>query len=158
MPSHSWCTSEILDVRPAASGVYVNLCTLTQGLPTYPYPVWAPIHAIIQGYLGRWSYLHYAPPYSSTGRSYTCNTAISKSHDAATPYYSASRFSAILDSPLQKTVTTHCSAVRTHATSDAHTLTPHYLRMHTHTSGTLMYHRLFPRSGISYYNCNTHSH
>jgi hypothetical protein len=73
------------------------------------------------------------PPNSITGQSYTCNTAISKSRNTATPHYSASRVSAMLYSQLQKTVTSHCSAVRTHTTSDGHTLTPHYSSGRTHT-------------------------
>jgi hypothetical protein len=135
----------------------VLIFALSPRLPTYPYPVWAPIHAIVQGYLCRWLYLHYCPPHSSTGQSYTCNMAISKSRNTATPHYSALRVSAMLDGQLQKTVTSYCSAVRTHAMSDGHTLTPHYSSGRTRTpSGSLMYHRLFPRSDLSYYNCNTH--
>jgi hypothetical protein len=120
-------------ISDGLAGVNLLIFALSPRLPTYPYPVWAPFHAIIQGYLGRWSYLHYAPPHSITGQSYTCNTAISKSRDAATPYFSTPHFSVMLDSPLQKTVTSHCSTVRTHVTSDAHTLTPHYGSGRTHT-------------------------
>jgi hypothetical protein len=37
-------------------------------LPRHTYPVWAPIHAIIQGYLCRQSYLHYGPPFPAQGK------------------------------------------------------------------------------------------
>jgi hypothetical protein len=138
--------------------ISVNLCTLAQ-TSNLPVPSLGPHPRDYTGVPRHMVVPTLRPPYSSTGQSYTCNTAISKSRDAATPYYSASRFSAMLDSPLQKTVTSHCSAVCTHATSDTHTLTPQHSSGCTRTpAGSLMYHRLFPRSGISYYNCNTHSH
>jgi hypothetical protein len=85
------------------------------------------------------------PPFFSTGQSYTGSTAISKSCIAATPRYSALRVSTMSDSQIQKTVTSRCSAVRTHATPDGHTPTPHYESGHTCTPlGRMMYHRLFP--------------
>jgi hypothetical protein len=137
----------------------VNLCTLVQ-TSNLPVPSLGPHPRNYTGVPRQMVVPTLAPPpYFSTGQSYTCNMAISKKHDAATPYYSMSRFSAMLDSPLQKTVTSQCSAVRTHATSDANTLTPHHSSGCTRTpAGSLMYRRMFPRSGILYYNCNTHSH
>jgi hypothetical protein len=70
-----------------------------------------------------------------------------KSCIAATPRYSALRVSTMSDSQIQKTVTSRCSVVRTHATPDGHIPTPHYDAGNTRIPmGSLMYHRLFPRS------------
>jgi hypothetical protein len=133
----------------------VNLCTLAQ-TANLPIPSLGPHPRDYTGVPMQMVVPTLRPPYSSTGQSYTCNTAISKSHNTATPHYSASRVSAMLDSQLQKTVTSHCSAVRTHAMSDGQTLTPHYRSGRARTpSGSLM-HNLFPQSSLSYYNCNTH--
>jgi hypothetical protein len=96
------------------------------------------------------------PPFSSTGKSYIGSTAILKSRIAATPRYSALRVNTMSDSQIQKTATSHCSAVRTHATPNGHTPTPHYDAGHTRTPlGSLMYRRLFPQSCISRYSNNT---
>jgi hypothetical protein len=99
-----------------------------------------------------------APPiFSSTVQSYTGSTAILKSRMAATPRYSTLRVSTMSDSQIQKTVTSRCSAVRTHAIPDGHTPTPHYDTGHTRTPlGSLMYHHLLPRSCLSHYSNNTH--
>jgi hypothetical protein len=134
----------------------VNLCTLAQ-TSNLPVPSLAPHTRDYTGVPMEVVVPTLRPPYSSTGQSNTCSTAISKTRNTATPHYSALRISAMLDSQLQNTATSHCSAVRTHVTSDGHTITPHYGAGRTRTpSGSLMYHRLFPRSGLSYYNCNTH--
>jgi hypothetical protein len=97
------------------------------------------------------------PPYPSTGQSYTGNAAISKMRNTATPHYSTVRVRMTSDSHLQNTATPHYSTVRIRTTSVSHTPTPQdgYARART-PSGSLVYHRLFPRSGITYTHCNTH--
>jgi hypothetical protein len=96
-------------------------------------------------------------PFSSTAQNNTGSTAMLKGRITATPRYSALRVSMMSDSQIQKTVTSRCSAVRTHATPDGHTPTPGYAAGHTRTPvGSLMYHRLFPRSCLSRYSNNTH--
>jgi hypothetical protein len=107
------------------SKICVNLCTLAQ-TANLPVPSLGPHPRDYTGLPMQMVVPALHPPYSSTGQSYTCNTTISKSRNTTTPHYSASRVSAMLDSQLQKTVTSHCSAVRTHATSDRHTLARHY--------------------------------
>jgi hypothetical protein len=97
------------------------------------------------------------PPFSSTGQGNAGSTAMLKCHSAATPRYSALRVNTMSDSQTQKAVTSRCSVVRTHATPDGHTPTPGYDAGHTRTPvGSLMYHRLFPRSCISRSSNNTH--
>jgi hypothetical protein len=93
------------------------------------------------------------PPFSSTGQINTGSMSMLK----GTPTYSALRVSMISDSQLQKTVTSRCSAVRTHGTPDGHTPTPGYDAGHTQTPvDSMMYHRLFPRSCLFRYSNNTH--
>jgi hypothetical protein len=65
----------------------------------------------------------------------TGNRAILKGRIAATPRYSALRVSTMSDSQIQKTVTSRCSAVRTHATPDGHRPTPDWDTGHTQTIG-----------------------
>jgi hypothetical protein len=96
-------------------------------------------------------------PFSSTGKGNTGSTAMLKGRIAATPHYSALHVSTMSDSQIQKTVTSRCSAMHTHATPDGHTPTPGYDAGYTRTSvGSLTYHRLFPRSCLSRYSNNTH--
>jgi hypothetical protein len=46
----------------------VLIFALSPRLPIYPYPVWAPIHAIIQGYPCEWLCQHYDPPIPAHAR------------------------------------------------------------------------------------------
>jgi hypothetical protein len=107
----------------------VLIFALPPRLTTYPYPVCPPIHASIQGYLCRWSYLHCGPPFQAQVKA----TQVARLYSIAA---------------LQ---------VRTHATPDGHTPTPQYDSRHTRPPlGSMMYHRLFPRSCLSQYSSNNH--
>jgi hypothetical protein len=77
----------------------VNLCTLSQTVDG-PVPSMGPHPHDCIGGACEVVYQHYAPPYLSTGQSYTCNTAISKMRNTATPQYSAVRVSTMADSQL----------------------------------------------------------
>jgi hypothetical protein len=134
----------------------VNLCTTSQ-TDNLPVPSLGPHPCDYTGVPMQVIVPTLRPPFSSTGQSYTGSTAILKSRIAATTRYSALRVSTMSDSQIQKTVASRCSAVRTHATPDGHTPTPHYDAGHTNTPlGSLMYHLLFPRSCLSHYSNNTH--
>jgi hypothetical protein len=77
-------------------------------------------------------------------------------HSNTVPHYSVVRVDTTSDSQLQNTVTSHYSAVRIRATLGSRTLTPHYGSVRSRTpSGSLVYHRLFPLSGLSYSRCDT---
>jgi hypothetical protein len=122
----------------------VNLCTTSQ-TDNLPVPSLGPHPCDYTGVPMQVIVPTLRPPFSSTGQSYTGSTAILKSRIAATTRYSALRVSTMSYSQIQKTVASRCSAVRTHATPDGHTPTPHYDAGHTSTPlGSLMYHRLFP--------------
>jgi hypothetical protein len=135
---------------------YVNLCTTSQN-DNVPVPSLGPHPCEYTGVPMQVIVPTIQPPFSSTGQSYTGSTAILKSRIVATPCYSALRVSTMPDSQIQKTVTSRYSAVRTHATPDGHTPTPHYEARKTRTQlGSLVYHHLFPRSCLSHYSNNTH--
>jgi hypothetical protein len=83
--------------------------------------------------------------------------AISNMRNTAIPDYSAVRVSTTSDIQLQNTATSHYITVRTHTMSDRYTLTPHYGYGRTRTPPcNLVYHRLIPQYGLSYYHHNTH--
>jgi hypothetical protein len=48
--------------------IIMLIFALLPRLTMHTYPVWAPIHAIIHGYLCRQSYLHYMPPFPAQGK------------------------------------------------------------------------------------------
>jgi hypothetical protein len=134
----------------------VNLCTTSQTdnahIPSLgPHPcdyTGVPTQAIVPTL---------RPPFSSTGQGNAGSTAMLKGHRSSTPRYSALRVNTMSDSQTQKAVTSRCSVVRTHATPDGHTPTPGYDAGHTRTPmGSLVYHRLFPRSCLSRSSNNTH--
>jgi hypothetical protein len=134
----------------------VNLCTFSQTV-NGPVPSMGPHpHDYTGGHMhGDVSTLR--PPYPITGQSYTFNAAISKMRNTATPHYSKVRVRTTPYSQLQNTETSHYSAVRIHTKSGSHTPTPHYGSARARTpSGSLVYHRLFPHSGLTYTHCNTH--
>jgi hypothetical protein len=72
------------------------------------------------------------PPHPSTDQSYTCNTAISKIRNTATPHYSAVRVNTMSDSQLQNTATSHYCSAHMHDIRQAHTNTTIWLWAHAH--------------------------
>jgi hypothetical protein len=139
--------------RPVLRGVLIF--ALSPRMSTHPYPVWAPIHAIIQGGICAVAYQHYGPPIPAQTRATHVMRPYLKC--ATQQHYTIAQcVSTTSDIQLQNTSTSHYSAARIRTTSGRYTPIPHYSSVSARTpSGSLVYHHLFPRSGLSYSHCNT---